>query len=61
MLILLVVVGAIIGATSFGGFFGSTVTGALLGLLAGLILKQSQRLDAVKNKLTGLQEDLDRV
>lgn len=61
MIIALVIVGAILGATILGGFFGGTAIGAVIGLLAGWALKQNEQLDVLKKSLTSLAENLERV
>jgi len=61
VIIVLVIVGAFLGATTLGGSFSGTAIGAVIGLLAGWALKQNEQLNALKKSLVSLAENLERV
>ena len=60
MIIVFVIVGAFLGAMALQGYFGGTLTGAFIGLLAGWALRQKEQIGALRKSLTSLEENLDR-
>jgi uncharacterized membrane protein len=61
MTILLVIIGLLLGAFVLNGYFGSILTGGILGFLAAWIVKHHQRLEFLRDRLKALQEHVDRL